>query len=202
MLFEGWRGTAGQILVMVIGWRKQEGQQGRRLTRGFGRLRASWVAGLVTLGVAVLISTANAQTVTGRVVGVHDGDTITLLDASKSQHKIRLDGIDAPELGQPFGRASKASLAQFLGKGEAVAECHKIDQYGRRVCRVLAGGRDAGVEQLRAGMAWYFRRYERELAPERRQVHAELEAAAKEGRRGLWSDAEPVPPWDWRARGR
>ena len=140
------------------------------------------------------------NTIEGRIVGVHDGDTITLLDAEHRQHKIRLDGIDAPELGQPFGRASKQHLAELLANREAVAECSKTDRYRREVCRVLIGGADAGLEQIRAGMAWCFRRYANELPPDRRQQYADTEAQAIGERRGLWTDGEPVPPWDWRAQ--
>ncbi len=135
-------------------------------------------------------------------MGVHDGDTITLLDAENRQHKIRLDGIDAPELGQPFGRASKQHLAELLANREAVAECSKTDRYRREVCRVLIGGADAGLEQIRAGMAWCFRRYAKELPPDRRQQYTDMEAQAQAERRGLWTDGEPVPPWDWRAQSR
>ena len=137
-----------------------------------------------------------------RIVGVHDGDTITLLDADHRQHKIRLDGIDAPESGQPFGRASKQHLAELLVNREAVAECSKIDRYRREVCRVLVGGADAGLEQVRAGLAWFFKRYAKELPPDRRQQYADMEAQAKAEQRGLWADAEPVAPWDWRAQSR
>lgn len=118
------------------------------------------------------------------------------------QHKIRLDGIDAPESGQPFGRASKQHLAELLANREAVAECSKIDRYRREVCRVLMGGADAGLEQVRAGLAWFFKRYAKELPPDRRQQYADMEAQAKAEQRGLWADAEPVAPWDWRAQSR
>ena len=74
--------------------------------------------------------------------------TITLLDVDNRQHKIRLAGIDAPELGQPFGRASKQHLSELLANREAVAECGKTDRYRREVCRVLVGG--AGVARLGA----------------------------------------------------
>ena len=106
------------------------------------------------------VASAHAGThqIEGRIVGVYDGDTITLLDVNKSQHKIRLDGIDAPELGQPFGRALKLHLAELLANREAGAECRKTDRYRRNVCRVLVGGADAGLAQVRAGMAWYSRR--------------------------------------------
>jgi endonuclease YncB( thermonuclease family) len=156
---------------------------------------------VTALGVIALVASTHAgshQLVEGRIVGVTDGDTITLLDAGNRQHKIRLDGIDAPESGQPFGRASKQHLTQLLVNRDAVAECSKTDRYRREVCRVLVGGVDAGLEQIRAGMAWYFKRYARELPPDRRQQYADMEAQAKEERRGLWADAEPVPPWNWR----
>lgn len=84
---------------------------------------------------------ATAETIEGRIVGVTDGDTITLLDVDSRQHKIRLDGIDAPESGQPFGRAAKQHLAELLANREAVAECSKTDRNRREVCRVLVGRR-------------------------------------------------------------
>lgn len=92
--------------------------------------------------VAILIGlVANTQAVThqfeARIAGVHDGDAITLLDAANRQHKIRLDGIDAPELGQPFGKASKPNLADLVFNREVVADCGKTDRYRREVCRVL-----------------------------------------------------------------
>ena len=142
---------------------------------------------------------AATHTIEGRIVGVHDGDTITLLDAENRQPKIRLDGIDAPERGQPFGGASQRQLAKLLANREAVAECSKTDRYRREVCKVLVDGADAGLEQIRAGMAWYFRRYGKELPPDRQQQYADLEAQAQAERRGLWVDAKPVAPWDWRA---
>jgi endonuclease YncB( thermonuclease family) len=85
---------------------------------------------------------------------------------------------------------------------EAVAECSKIDRYRREVCRVLVGGADAGLEQIRAGLAWFFRRYAKELPPDRRLQYADTEAQAKAAQRVLWADGEPVAPWDWRAQSR
>jgi endonuclease YncB( thermonuclease family) len=82
-------------------------------------------------------------------VGVHEGDTITLLNAEHRQHKIRLDGIDASELGQPFGGALNKHLAELVFNQMAVAECGKTDRYGHEVCRVLVGAIDAGLEQIR-----------------------------------------------------
>jgi endonuclease YncB( thermonuclease family) len=141
---------------------------------------------------------AHADTIEGRVVGITDGDTITLLDADKRQHKIRLDGIDAPESGQPYGGAAKRELSDLAFNQDAVAECSKVDRYGREVCRVLVDGADVCLAQIQAGMAWFFRRYAKELPPDRRERYADAEVQAKTERRGLWGDAAPVPPWEWR----
>ena len=158
---------------------------------------AWWVTVLCLVG---LVASTHASThqIDGRIVGVHDGDSITLLDLNNRQHKIRLDGIDAPELGQPFGGASKKHLAELVFNRQVVAECGKTDRYGREVCKVVIAAVDAGLEQIRAGMAWYFRRYAKELPLDRRQQYADMEAQAQAERRGLWADAEPVAPWDWR----
>ena len=160
-----------------------------------------WITALCLVGL-VASTKAGTHQIEGRTVGVSDGDSITLLDAENRQHKIRLDGIDAPESGQPFGRASKQHLAELLANRQAVAECSKTDRYRREVCRVLVGGADAGLEQVRAGLARFFRRYAKELPPNRRQQHSDMEAQAKGERRGLWANSEPVAPWDWRARGK
>lgn len=134
----------------------------------------------------------------GRIVGVHDGDSITLLDSETRQHKIRLDGIDAPELGQPFGNAAKKHLAGLVFNRQVLADCSKTDLYKRKVCLVLFDGVDAGGELIRAGLAWLFRRYAKELPADRRKHYADLEAQAKTEQRALWADADPVPPWEWR----
>jgi endonuclease YncB( thermonuclease family) len=140
-----------------------------------------------------------AETLQGHVVGVHDGDSITLLDAEKRQHKVRLDGIDAPELGQPFGAAAKRNLSGLAFDREAIATCSKTDRYRRQVCMVTVDGADVGRAQLRDGFAWFFRRYAAELPPDRRTDYEGAEADASSARRGLWSTDAPVPPWEWRA---
>jgi endonuclease YncB( thermonuclease family) len=82
----------------------------------------------------------------GRVVGLSDGDTITVLDDAKSQHKIRFAGIDAPEKGQAFGERAKQSLSELVFQKRVEARCHKKDRYGREVCTVFASVRDVGLE--------------------------------------------------------
>jgi endonuclease YncB( thermonuclease family) len=93
----------------------------------------------------------------GRVVAVADGDTITVLDRDKRQHKTRLIGIDAPEKKQPFGNRSRQNLAALVFDRNVQAKCSKHDRYRQEVCKVLDGSVDAGLEQIRAGYAWWYR---------------------------------------------
>lgn len=148
--------------------------------------------------VLALACTAYAETVTGRVVGVADGDTITVLDADKVQHKIRLAGIDAPEKKQAFGNRSKESLSDLVYDKTVNVETEKRDRYGRQVGKVLVNGQDVNLVQVERGMAWFYRQYQREQSPNDRRLYEAAEDAAKAGKRGLWRDAEPVPPWDFR----
>ncbi len=105
-----------------------------------------------------LACTANAETITGLVVGIADGDTITVLDADKVQHKIRLAGIDAPEKKQPFGNRSKESLSALAFDKTVNVETSKRDRYGRQIGKVLVNGRDVNLVQVERGMAWFYRR--------------------------------------------
>ena len=141
---------------------------------------------------------ANAETITGRVVGIADGDTVTVLDAARVQHKIRLSGIDAPEKAQPFGNRSKKSLSDLAFDKTVTVETDKRDRYGREVGKVLVNGRDVNLIQVERGMAWHYKAYEREQSPSDRKLYDAAEADARAGRRGLWRDADPVPPWDYR----
>jgi endonuclease YncB( thermonuclease family) len=119
---------------------------------------------------------AHADTIKSRIVGITDVDTITLLYVDNRQHKLRLDGIDAPGSGQPFWGAAKRNLSDLAFNQEAAAECGKVDRYGREACRVLVDGADVCVMQIQAGMAWFFRRYAKELPPDRRKRYADAEA--------------------------
>lgn len=139
-----------------------------------------------------------ADTVEGRVVGVSDGDTITLIDAQRRQHKIRLAGIDAPESKQPFGQVSKKHLSDLVFDRDVTLDCGKTDKYRREVCVVLVDGQDANLAQVTAGMAWWYRKYQKEQAAQQRSDYEAAEATAKAGRVGLWSEANPMPPWEWR----
>lgn len=145
-----------------------------------------------------LACTAYAETIMGRVVGVADGDTITVLDSDKVQHKIRLAGIDAPEKKQPFGNRSKESLSELAYDKTVTVETDKRDKYGRQVGKVLVNGQDVNLVQVERGMAWFYRQYQREQSPNDRRLYEAAEDAAKADRRGLWRDADPMPPWDFR----
>ena len=156
---------------------------------------------LVCLLVA-LACTANAETVTDRVVGVADGDTITVLDADKVQHKIRLAGIDAPEKKQEFGNRSKESLSALTFDKTVIVQTSKRDRYGRQIGKVLVNGQDVNLVQVERGMAWFYRQYQREQSPNDRRLYEAAEDAAKAAKRGLWQDTDPVAPWEFRGRGR
>jgi endonuclease YncB( thermonuclease family) len=151
-----------------------------------------------TLGLLLVALTCTAATIEGKAVGVSDGDTITLLDAEKVQHKIRLSGIDAPEKKQPFGQRSKESLSDLVFNKPVTVETDKQDRYGRKVGKVLVNGQDANLEQVKRGMAWHYKAYEREQPSIDRKVYADAETEAKAAQLGLWAEAEPTPPWDFR----
>ena len=167
----------------------------RDLTRTFRRP----LAALALL--CALAAVSRAAVIRGRVVGIADGDTITVLDASRSQHRIRLQGIDAPESRQAFSARSKQHLADLVFNKEVAVGWEKRDRYGRVLGKVLVGGRDACLAQVQAGMAWHYKYYENEQSPGDRRLYAEAELEARRARRGLWADSDPVPPWDFRRGG-
>jgi endonuclease YncB( thermonuclease family) len=172
-------------------------QGGRSALRGsMKRLPGMFAASLL---LALLFGfSCNAATITGQVVGVADGDTITVLDADKVQHKIRLAGIDAPEKKQPFGNRSKESLSDMVFDKTVNVETEKRDRYGRQIGKVLVNGQDVNLVQVERGMAWFYRQYQREQSPNDRKLYEGAEDSAKAARRGLWRDVDPVPPWDFR----
>jgi endonuclease YncB( thermonuclease family) len=154
----------------------------------------------ITLLVALLIThcVVQADTLTGRVVRVTDGDTIVILDSANAQHKIRLQGIDAPERKQAFGTKSKDHLSDSVAGKFVVVEYEKRDYYKRILGKVLLSHQDMNLEQIKAGLAWHYKKYQKEQTPSDRALYSEAEIKAKEAKRGLWHDPEPVPPWEYR----
>src|SRR5258706_10346248 len=138
------------------------------------------------------------QTLAGRVVRIADGDTVTVLDATNTQHRIRLQGIDAPESHQEFGTQSKKTLSDMIFDKDVTVIYDKRDQYGRLVGKILLDGKDINLEQVKAGMAWHYKEYEREQSPEDRDLYARAEDHARSARRGLWVDANPIEPGEFR----
>ena len=139
-----------------------------------------------------------ADTLTGRVVRVTDGDTIVVLDSAKAQHKIRLQGIDAPERKQAFGTKSKEHLSDSVAGKFVVVEYSKRDRYERILGKVLLNDEDMNLEQVKAGYAWHYKKYQKEQIPADRELYSNAEIEAREAKRGLWHDPKPVPPWDYR----
>ena len=152
------------------------------------------------LATLLLATSLHAAEYTAKVVGVADGDTIVVLDSSKTQHKVRLAGIDAPERAQVFGNRSKQSLSDLVYMKDVTIETNKIDRYGREIGKVIHNGDDVCLEQVNRGMAWWYRDYRYEQSPEDRVLYEAVEDAAKAARVGLWHDKEPVAPWEWRKR--
>lgn len=146
---------------------------------------------LVLFAVISLPVAAFAE-LSGRVVAVHDGDTLTIVEHGRKV-RVRLDGIDAPELAQHYGKSSRSALYRLCrGKSATVAERGK-DEEGLVLGTVTCNGVDANAEQVKQGLAWVFRTY----LPLGSPLY-ELETNARLMQRGLWRDQDPVPPWEWR----
>jgi len=140
---------------------------------------------------------AAAQQYAAKVVGVTDGDTITVRREGHPTERVRVHGIDTPEHGQPYGTRAKQFTSQLVFGQTVTIRVRDRDRYGRTVADVvLSDGRDLGQELVRAGLAWWYRKYSTD-----RRLEA-LEAKARQAKRGLWSELNPVPPWEWRRRNR
>ena len=161
------------------------------------------LSALLLLISCAFVTSSLADTITGKVVSVADGDTLTILDSARAQHKVRLAQIDAPETGhgknkpaQPFGNDSKQSLAELTFGKTVTASCGDTDRYGRSVCGITVDGLDVNREQVRRGMAWVYRRYAHD------KTLFQVEEEAQSAKRGLWRVPGAVPPWEWRKQGR
>lgn len=132
--------------------------------------------------------------VIGKVVGITDGDTLTLLTPEKKQVKVRLAEIDTPESKQPYGTRSKQALSDLAFNQQARVDVQTTDRYGRSVGRVYVGERDVNAAMVEQGAAWVYRQYSHDPAL------LDLEAQAQAAKRGLWAlpESQRVPPWEWR----
>lgn len=161
------------------------------------------------------ISLANAATLTGHVVGVTDGDTITVLDATNQTHEIRLANIDAPETSchqhsrtitdtcteasQPFGKAAKQSLSSLVFDRDVQVVLEHGQSYGREIGTVYFGSYDVNLEQVQRGYAWHYiqfaKRQQNAIVFDQYQI---AEKNARTNRKGLWQDTNTTPPWEYR----
>ncbi len=139
-------------------------------------------------------SVASANIIHGCVVGVSDGDSVTIIDANKTQYKIRLAGIDAPEKAQAYGQKAKESLSALVVGKLVDVEWSKRDRYGRIVGTIMLGSVDINLEQIKRGMAWHYKEYQNEQSPHYRVAYAQSESQARDARLGLWRDPSPIEP--------
>jgi endonuclease YncB( thermonuclease family) len=163
----------------------------------------------IALASSLPYSVSFAGTIEGKVIKVADGDTITVLDSSKVQHRVRLAGIDAPERGQPYGNASRKKLRDLVSGKEVRVEYEKHDRCGRIVgkvwvtppdCPTCGKTLDTGLSQIATDMAWWYTKYAHEQSPEDQWRYEFAEQEAKAKKVGLWQDKNPVPPREFRKR--
>ena len=167
---------------------------------------------IISLLSLLLYSPAFADTLQGKVVKVADGDTVTIIDDSGKKHRIRLMGIDAPEKDQPYGDVSTQSLVELVSGKTATIEYEKRDRYKRIVGKVLVDPPgevfcmaldcvkkiDAGLEQIKKGLAWHYKKYQGGQSEEDRLLYSEVEKQAISNKLGLWEIEEAISPWEWR----
>lgn len=139
----------------------------------------------------LLVSFSPIQTQSGKVLRIIDGDTFELQLASGIK-RIRMFGIDAPEHGQPFNKKSKEFLSTLIAGKTVTIKVNRLDQYGRTVADVYIGSKWINQELVAAGYAWMYRDFTSDSRLEM------AESTAKRAKRGLWSDPEPQPPWEYR----
>jgi endonuclease YncB( thermonuclease family) len=169
---------------------------------------------IITLCLMLTPISTWATILKGKVVKVADGDTITIRDEEGKKHRIRLGGIDAPEKDQPYGKESTQSLLELTSGKTVVIEYEKYDRYKRIIGKVLVDPLgevfcmaldcvkkiDAGLEQIKRGLAWHYKKYQGEQSVEDRGTYGEAEVKAREKPLGLWNDKEPMAPWEWRRK--
>lgn len=162
-------------------------------------IKANLINGLLCASLLLLFSLfANADELTGRVTDIASGDTITILDASGVEYKIRLSGIDAPEKQQPFGQESKKSLADLVYGKEVTVNWIKRDYHKRVVGKVMLNKTDVNLEQVKRGMAWVFKHFVNDPYSQDQADYMDAQELAEERRLGLWTQKDPIPPWEFR----
>jgi endonuclease YncB( thermonuclease family) len=159
-----------------------------------GRFRSFYKSLIAIMAILMLLwQTRESDDLAGVVVAVADGDTLTVLTPAQERIRVRLSELDAPEKAQPYGQRAKQALSDLCYQKPVRLILRDKDRYGRSVGRVYCDGVDANAEQVRNGLAWVYDEY---AAPES-DLYA-LQEAARKTRTGLWADAHPVRPQEWR----
>lgn len=152
--------------------------------------------------VAVVVPTAKVDDeislIEGRVVLVYDGDHISIQGKDKKIYSIRLQGVDAPEDKQSYGKKARKKLDDLVGDKDVKVIVYKKDMYDRYVGSVYLNGQDIGLKMIEAGMAWHFKRFSGEQTSDARSRYAKAEVMARTGKTGLWGEEAPMPPWEYR----
>lgn len=157
-------------------------------------MKTSWLA----LILALVAFPASAAEFFGRIVGVTDGDTVTVVDTGGVEHKLRLASIDAPERKQAFGARARMALWELAYARTARVSWNKKDRNGRLVGKLYVHDVDIALDMVRQGMAWHYKQYAREQSVTERQLYSDAERRARISKVGLWIEADPIPPWQFR----
>ena len=146
------------------------------------------------LALIILSSYLFSLELIGKVVKVSDGDTVTILTSDKTQHKIRLNDIDAPEKKQAFGNKSKDNLAKYIAGKTVTVEYQKKDKYKRVLGTIYYNNTDINLQQVKDGYAWVYKKYSNN------QTYYKAEKVARDKKVGLWVDKNPLEPWEFRKK--
>ena len=149
---------------------------------------------LIAFSVSLTVSlvAATDDTVEGKVTRIIDGDSILVVDAKKVEHEVQLEGIDAPEMKQDFGKESTEGLTKLLKDKSVRLTWKSKDNFDRLLAQVYDGDKHINMEMIKTGMAWHFKRYNKD------ESLAKAELEAKEAKKGLWAKESPIAPWDYR----
>jgi endonuclease YncB( thermonuclease family) len=135
----------------------------------------------------------------GKIERVVDGDTVVFLSATGQRIRLRLAGIDAPEMAMPYGGLAKNMLIQLVGASDVTVHATKLDRFGRAIAKVIAKDGDVNLALINQGLAWHYKRYAHEQTASDADAYAQTENEAKAREAGLWKETRPVPPWAYRA---
>ena len=162
-------------------------------------MRKVLICKLLVLILLLLPSIVFSETITGKVIKVADGDTITILTPGNEQIKIRLSAVDTPEGGQAYGKKAKQFTSRMVYKKNVQVEKETVDRYGRTIGFVYIEDANLSEEIIRNGYGWVYRKY---CTADYCNDWLKLEKAARDAQIGLWADKNPQPPWEWRAEHR